>query len=110
MPNSWPSFSRLRTPTSTGRAAVSYTHLRVEWFTGGPLDLFHATDFVLAPTGARRKVLTVHDLAFIHYPNAALPSLHHYLNVVVPRSVRRADRVCLLYTSGVRQRLDGHCT
>ncbi len=66
---------------------------RVEWFTGGPLDLFHATDFVLAPTGARRKVLTVHDLAFIHYPNAALPSLHHYLNVVVPRSVRRADSV-----------------
>lgn len=66
---------------------------RVEWFTGGPLDLFHATDFVLAPTRARRKVLTVHDLAFIHYPNAAMPSLHHYLNVVVPRSVRRADGV-----------------
>jgi hypothetical protein len=66
---------------------------RVEWFTGGPLDLFHATDFVLAPTRARRKVLTVHDLAFIHYPNAATPSLHHYLNVVVPRSVRRADSI-----------------
>jgi len=66
---------------------------RVEWFTGGPLDLFHATDFVLAPTCARRKVLTIHDLAFIHYPNAAMPSLHHYLNVVVPRSVRRADGV-----------------
>ncbi len=66
---------------------------RVEWFTGGALDLFHATDFVLAPSGARRKVLTVHDLAFIHYPNAAMPSLHHYLNVVVPRSVRRADSI-----------------
>lgn len=66
---------------------------RVEWFTGGKLDLFHATDFVLAPTRARRKVLTVHDLAFVHYPNAAMPSLHHYLNVVVPRSVQRADLV-----------------
>jgi len=66
---------------------------RVEWFTGGKLDLFHATDFVLAPTRARRKVLTVHDLAFIHYPNAAMPSLHHYLNVVVPRSVHRADHI-----------------
>lgn len=64
---------------------------RVEWFTGGPLDLFHATDFVLAPTRARRTLLTVHDLAFVFYPNAAMPSLHHYLNVVVPRSVRRAD-------------------
>lgn len=66
---------------------------RVEWFTGGPLDLFHATDFVLAPTRARRKLLTIHDLAFLFYPDAALPSLHHYLNVVVPRSVRRADGI-----------------
>ncbi len=65
----------------------------VEWFTGGTLDLFHATDFVLAPTRARRKVLTVHDLAFLFYPNAAMPSLHHYLNIVVPRSVQRADGI-----------------
>ncbi len=64
---------------------------RIEWFTGGPLDLLHATDFVLPPSKARRKLLTVHDLAFLFYPDAAMPSLHHYLNVVVPRSVRRAD-------------------
>jgi glycosyltransferase involved in cell wall biosynthesis len=64
---------------------------RVEWFTGGPLDLWHATDFVLAPSKARRKLLTIHDLAFLFYPDAAMPSLHHYLNVAVPRSVRRAD-------------------
>lgn len=66
---------------------------RVDWFTGGPLDLFHATDFVMAPNRARRKVLTVHDLAFYFYPNAAMPSLHRYLNVVVPRSVERADHI-----------------
>lgn len=66
---------------------------RVEWYTGGPLQLFHATDFVLAPSQARRKMVTVHDLAFLFYPNAAMPSLHRYLNVVVPRSVHRADHV-----------------
>ena len=65
----------------------------VEWFTGGPLDLFHATDFVLAPTHAKRAILTVHDLAFHFFPEAAMPSLHHYLNVVVPRSVKRADHI-----------------
>ena len=64
---------------------------RVEWLAGGAIDLFHATDFVLAPVTARRKLLTVHDLAFFHYPDAAMPSLQHYLNVVVPRSIRRAD-------------------
>ncbi|MCB0115939.1 MAG: glycosyltransferase family 4 protein [Caldilineaceae bacterium] len=66
---------------------------RVEWIVGSKVDLLHATDFVLAPSRARRKVVTVHDLAFVHYPEAAMPSLHRYLNVVVPRSVRRADHV-----------------
>lgn len=64
---------------------------RIDWFTGGPLDLFHATDFVLPPSNARRKLLTVHDLAFLFYPDAAMPGLQRYLNVVVPASVRRAD-------------------
>ena len=87
----------LHTPPLSERTMVRLWHRlncpwpRVEWFTGGPLDLFHATDFVLAPSHARRKVVTVHDLAFLFYPEAAMPSLHRYLNVVVPRSVRRAD-------------------
>jgi len=66
---------------------------RVDWFVGGALDLLHATDFVLPPSAARRKVLTIHDLAFLFYPDAAMPTLHRYLNVVVPRSVRRADGI-----------------
>lgn len=66
---------------------------RVEQFTGGPLTLFHATDFVLAPSQARHKLVTVHDLAFLFYPDAAMPSLHRYLNEVVPRSVKRADHL-----------------
>ena len=65
----------------------------VERFTGGPLDLFHATDFVLAPNHARRTIVTVHDLAFLHYPDASHPSLYRYLNVVVPRSIRKADHI-----------------
>ncbi|MDE0197560.1 MAG: glycosyltransferase family 1 protein [Caldilineaceae bacterium] len=66
---------------------------RLEWLTGGDVDLFHATDFVMAPVSANRKLLTVHDLAFMRYPQAAMPSLHHYLNVVVPRSISRADHL-----------------
>ncbi len=66
---------------------------RIEWLTGGPLDLLHATDFVLPPSKARTKILTVHDLAFLFYPDAAMPGLHRYLNVVVPRSIDRADHI-----------------
>lgn len=65
----------------------------VEVFTG-PLSLFHATDFVLPPTlPAVLTVLTVHDLSFVRIPESASPSLKQYLDVVVPRSVERADYV-----------------
>jgi glycosyltransferase involved in cell wall biosynthesis len=58
----------------------------------GRLDIFHATDFVLPPTRAR-SVLTVHDLSFVRTPEVTAPALKRYLDVVVPRSVRRADHV-----------------
>ena len=65
--------------------------LPVEAFTGA-IDLYHATDFVLPPTRAR-SLLTVHDLSFVRVPEAASPALKAYLDVVVPRSVRRANHV-----------------
>jgi glycosyltransferase involved in cell wall biosynthesis len=65
----------------------------VEMWTG-PVDLFHAADFALPPTlpGAR-TVVTVHDLAFEHHPEDAMPGMLAYLRRVVPRSARRADQV-----------------
>ena len=64
----------------------------VEWFTG-PVDIFHAPDFVLPPVQRARRVLTVHDLAFLLYPECADARLREYLMGVVPRSVRNADFV-----------------
>ena len=65
--------------------------LPVETFTG-KVGLYHATDFVLPPTRAR-SLLTVHDLSFVRVPEAASPNLKAYLDAVVPRSIRRADRI-----------------
>lgn len=60
----------------------------------GPLDLYHATDFVLPPTRRRtRTILQVHDLSFRRVPETASPRLKAYLDRVVPRSVRRADHI-----------------
>jgi glycosyltransferase involved in cell wall biosynthesis len=60
----------------------------------GPLDVFYSPDFVLPPTlRGTRTLLTVHDLSFLHFPDAFVPSLQRYLERVVPRSVARADRV-----------------
>jgi glycosyltransferase involved in cell wall biosynthesis len=65
--------------------------LPVEAFTGA-VALYHATDFTLPPTRAR-AILTVHDLSFVRVPEAASPRLKRYLDVVVPRSVLRADHI-----------------
>ncbi|MBL7063999.1 MAG: glycosyltransferase family 4 protein [Anaerolineae bacterium] len=60
----------------------------------GPLDIFYSPDFVLPPTRRRtRTLLTVHDLSFLHYPEAFVPKLRRYLERVVPRSIARADLV-----------------
>ena len=95
-------------PRRVGSTPVHYTPLRerdmtrlwhradspvpkVEWFAACRPRIFHATDFVLPPSQAPCQILTVHDLAFRKFPEASLPALDHYLNVAVPRSVRRAD-------------------
>ena len=67
--------------------------LHIEQFVGD-IDLFHATDFVLPPIRSSTKtILTVHDLSFVHVPEAAPPSLINYLNRVVPVSCDHADHI-----------------
>jgi glycosyltransferase involved in cell wall biosynthesis len=60
----------------------------------GSADIYHGLDFVLPPLlGKVRKIVTVHDLAFLQHPETAVPSLAAYLNKVVPESVALADVV-----------------
>jgi glycosyltransferase involved in cell wall biosynthesis len=59
----------------------------------GRADVLHGPDFVLPPVLRARRVVTIHDLAFITHPECAVPSLARYLEAAVPRSVRAADRV-----------------
>jgi glycosyltransferase involved in cell wall biosynthesis len=66
-------------------------------FFTGPADIYHGLDFVLPPlAGNARKVVTVHDLAFLQHPETAVPSLAAYLNKVVPESVAAADVVAAI--------------
>jgi glycosyltransferase involved in cell wall biosynthesis len=57
----------------------------------GPLDVFHSPDYVLPPVRRARKVVTIHDLSFLRYPEAAEPSLRRYLSAAVPRCAGEAD-------------------
>lgn len=59
----------------------------------GFADVIHGPDFSLPPVLRTRRVVTIHDLAFITHPDCAVPSLTRYLHQVVPRAVKAADRV-----------------
>lgn len=59
----------------------------------GPIDIFHAPDFVLPPVRHAKTILTIHDLAFLLHPECADQRLRAYLEQVVPRSVARADYI-----------------
>ena len=60
----------------------------------GKIDLYHGPDFVLPPLGKKvRKVVTVHDLAFLEHPEYAVPSLAAYLQKVVSEATQAADVV-----------------
>jgi len=63
-------------------------------FFSGQVDIYHGPDFVLPPlNGKLRKVVTVHDLAFLEHPEYAVPSLATYLKKVVPEAVASASVV-----------------
>jgi glycosyltransferase involved in cell wall biosynthesis len=60
----------------------------------GNVDIYHGPDFVLPPLGKGvRKVVTIHDLAFLEHPEYAVPSLAAYLRRVVPQAIEAADVV-----------------
>src|SRR6266516_1268290 len=67
--------------------------LSATFFTG-QVDIYHGPDFVLPPiNGKVRKIVTVHDLAFLEHPEYAVPQLAAYLQKVVPEAVAAADVV-----------------
>jgi glycosyltransferase involved in cell wall biosynthesis len=57
------------------------------------LDVFHSPDFIPPRFGARRWVITVHDLTFLHYPQHLTAESRRYYNAQIARAVSQADHV-----------------
>jgi glycosyltransferase involved in cell wall biosynthesis len=73
----------------------------------GKVDIYHGPDFVLPPLGKNiRKVVTIHDLAFLEHPEYAVPSLAAYLQEVVPEAVAAADVVATVSQEVSRTLID----
>lgn len=57
------------------------------------LDLLHSPDFIPPRFGARRSVITVHDLAFLRYPQFLTAESRRYYNDQIRYAVRRAHAI-----------------
>jgi glycosyltransferase involved in cell wall biosynthesis len=64
----------------------------VEWLSG-PVDVFHATNFVAPPTRRAATVLTVHDLTYLRFPQMVTDASARYRQLV-PRALARGAVVC----------------
>jgi glycosyltransferase involved in cell wall biosynthesis len=59
----------------------------------GLVDIFHSPDFVLPPVRKAKRLITVHDLAFLVHPECADEQLRLFLERAVPRAAQQADYV-----------------
>lgn len=89
-----PNFTIRRAPLTERYLAALWQRARVplpiEVFIGA-VDVFYSPDFLLPPTWAARKLVTVHDLSYVRVPECFPAPLLNYLNRAVPPSLARAD-------------------
>ena len=91
-----PNFKIVRAPLTERYLAALWHKFRVplfvEMFTGA-LDVFYAPGFLLAPTRARRALVTIHDLSYVRLPECFPAPLLTYLNRQVPHALKHADLI-----------------
>ncbi len=86
-----PNFTRINTYTPSHHRLERWS-LSVE-LARHRLDLLHSPDVIPPQRGARRQVITVHDLHFLHYPQFMTADSRRYYNDQIARAVRAADHI-----------------
>jgi glycosyltransferase involved in cell wall biosynthesis len=57
------------------------------------LNVLHSPDFIPPLRGARKHIITVHDLNFLHYPQFLTAESRRYYNDQIELAVRQADHI-----------------
>ena len=95
--SAWPANVRTRRlPLPDRYQTILWHRLRLPFYVelmAGSLDIFHASNFLLPPVRSAKKLLTIHDLAFLVHPEFAHPDLQRFLARTVPRSIAAADHI-----------------
>lgn len=56
-------------------------------------DVFHGTDHLLPPLKNSQEIFTIHDLIFRFFPEYHLPLNRSFLDLMLPKFMRRADAI-----------------
>ncbi len=63
-----------------------------DWF-AGPADVYHFPNFIRPPLARGASVVTIHDVAFLRYPETIEARNLVYLNAHIRETVRRANAI-----------------
>ncbi|MDZ4199713.1 MAG: glycosyltransferase family 1 protein [Kiritimatiellia bacterium] len=63
-----------------------------DWLSGSA-DIFHFPNFIRPPLSRGRSVVTLHDVSFLRFPEAAEERNRRYLTSRIQDTVHRADRI-----------------
>ena len=63
-----------------------------DWFAGAA-DLYHFPNFTIPPLARGRKVVTIHDMSFLRFPQFAEEKNLRYLSAVIRDTAARADAI-----------------
>lgn len=61
-----------------------------DWF-AGRADVYHFPNFIRPPLARGRSVVTIHDAAFLRFPDTIEVRNYHYLTRCIKRTVERSD-------------------
>jgi glycosyltransferase involved in cell wall biosynthesis len=63
-----------------------------DWFAGAA-DVYHFPNFIRPPLTKGKSVVTIHDIAFIRYPQTLEPRNLAYLTAQIKQTVQNSDRI-----------------
>jgi glycosyltransferase involved in cell wall biosynthesis len=63
-----------------------------DWFSG-KADLYHFPNFTIPPLTQGKKIVTIHDMSFLRYPEFSEKKNLDYLSTFIHDTVRRADAI-----------------
>ncbi|TQR43697.1 glycosyltransferase family 4 protein [Paenibacillus popilliae] len=76
---------------------------KLEYFCGN-FDIYHGTNFSLLPTRKAKRVVTIHDLSFLKFPDLLSKSIVEHHTKWALRSIREADAI-ITVSKSVKQEL-----